>query len=77
MTCQISQLGTLTILDAVGTSKHQRGVGYLRNLSGSLDIMYIPLQEVLQCRREFALPGIHNTPWNIRVLPYTTQNGHV
>ena len=35
------------LLHAVGASMHQRGVGYLRNLSGSLDIMYTLSQEVL------------------------------
>ena len=63
--------GGVNILHAVSASNRQRGIGYLKILSGSLDIMYTPSQKVLQCRREFSLPWIHNTPQNIWVLAFT------
>ena len=70
---QLVHPSCFNLLHAVGASIHQIGVSYLRNLSGSLDILYTPSQEVIQRRMEFALPRIHNTPWNIRVLAFTRK----
>ena len=80
-----ADMGRLTVifnlLHIVGASMRQKEVSYLRNLPGSLDTLYTPSQEVLQHRREFALPRIHNTTWNIWcwLLPLenTMQNGYV